>query len=127
LRLDKSAEADYTKVVQAQYLRSGQAVPAGTPPGSRHLIADFRTTLQWTASYGVSTLERAMDTHYPYHHSLLHQLPGKAMRPVCVYCLHLLGSPGVPLNASMRRSIEDNHVCVEKMIAREPHVSLPFN
>jgi hypothetical protein len=68
-----------------------------------------------------------MDTHYPHHHSHLHQLAGKAMRPICAYCLHLLGSAGVPLSASMRRSIEDSHECSEKVIAREPHVSLPFN
>jgi hypothetical protein len=68
-----------------------------------------------------------MDTHYPHHHSHLHQLPGAAMRPICVYCLHLLGAAGVPINASMRRVIEENHECVEKVTARQPHVALPFN
>jgi hypothetical protein len=68
-----------------------------------------------------------MDTHYPHHHSHLHQLSGQVIRPICAYCLHLLGTAGVPLSASMRRSIVDKHECVEKMTARLPHVSLPFN
>ena len=68
-----------------------------------------------------------MDTHYPHHHSHLHQLSGKATRPVCVYCLHLLGTAEVQLNALTRRVIEDNHQCVEKVTARQPHVALPFN
>jgi hypothetical protein len=68
-----------------------------------------------------------MESHYPHHHSHLPQLPAKAMRPVCAYCLHLLGSAGVSLSASMRRSLEDNHQCSEKATARQPHASLPFN
>ncbi len=68
-----------------------------------------------------------MDTHYPHHHSHLHDVPGKAVRPICAYCLHLLGVAGVPLSASMRRAIVEKHECVEKVRARQPHVALPYN
>ena len=68
-----------------------------------------------------------MNSHYPHHHSDLHALPGKGVRPICVYCLHMLGVAEIPLSAATRRAIEDNHECVEKVTARQPHVSLPFN
>jgi hypothetical protein len=68
-----------------------------------------------------------MDIHYPHHHSHLHQLSGATMRPICVYCLHLLDAAGVTLNASMWRMIEANHQCMEKVTARLPQVALPYN
>jgi hypothetical protein len=70
-----------------------------------------------------------MDTHYPHHHSYLQPLPGEAMRPICVYCLHLLGAApaGTIITVSMRRELEDGHDCVEKVIARRPEVALPYN
>jgi hypothetical protein len=68
-----------------------------------------------------------MNTHYPHHYSHLHDLPGQTVRPICVYCLHLLGTTGVSLSAAKRRAIEENHQCVEKVTARQPHVALPYN
>jgi hypothetical protein len=70
-----------------------------------------------------------MDTHYPHHHSHLHHQPGKVARPICVYCLHLLGvAPvGTIVTVSMERELEASHDCVEKLIARRPEVALPYN
>jgi hypothetical protein len=65
-----------------------------------------------------------MDTHYPYHHSHLHPVPGTTVQPICVYCLHLLVVEGVSLSDSMQRSIMDKHECVEKMTAR--HITSAF-
>lgn len=70
-----------------------------------------------------------MDTHYPHHHSHLLHLhgAGQARPPICAYCLHLLGGPGVALSASTRRAIEEDHHCLEKVRAKQPQVALPFN
>jgi hypothetical protein len=113
-QLDKSLKPGYTKVVDPQY--------SVNRPGYRRNHRSITSIQQAKAPEGV------MDTHYPHHHSQLHPpLPGQAMRPICVYCLHLLGTAEVPLNASTRRMIEDDHECVEKVTARQPHVALPFN
>jgi hypothetical protein len=66
-----------------------------------------------------------MNTSYPNQHFHPHETIGKAGRPVCAYCLHRLGTAVV--SASIRRELEDDHVCVEKLTARQPHVSLPYN
>ncbi len=70
-----------------------------------------------------------MHTNYPHPHSHHRNPPGERVRPICAYCLHLLGSASVsaPLSATMRTAIENDHQCVEKTTARQPHVSLPFN
>jgi len=46
-----------------------------------------------------------------------------------MYCLHLLGAApaGTILTVSMRRELENDHECVEKVIARRPDVALPYN
>ncbi len=70
-----------------------------------------------------------MNTHYPHHHSHSHDVLRSALRPVCAYCLHLLEAfpAGTALSAAMRKALEDDHECVEKVNARRPEVSLPFN
>ena len=71
-----------------------------------------------------------MNTSYPHHHSHHpHEVPGRPSRPVCMYCLHLLGAApaGTILTVSMRRELENDHECVEKVIARRPDVALPYN
>ncbi len=70
-----------------------------------------------------------MNTSYPHHHSYSHDVPSSAIRPVCAYCLHLLAAfpAGTALSAAMRKALEDDHECVEKVNARRPEVSLPFN
>ncbi len=70
-----------------------------------------------------------MNTNYPHHHSHVHDSLRAALRPVCAYCLHLLGTahPGTTLSPSTRRAIQDDHECVEKVNARRPDVSLPYN
>jgi hypothetical protein len=70
-----------------------------------------------------------MNTNYPHRHSHTYDSAGKAVRPVCAYCLHLLAnsSASVQLSAAKRRALEDTHECVEKVTARQPQVALPFN
>jgi len=70
-----------------------------------------------------------MNSSYPHHLFHLHELSGHALPPICVYCLHVLGGlpPNASLNASERRAIEEHHVCMEKMSARQPATPLPFN
>jgi len=70
-----------------------------------------------------------MNTTYPHQHFHPHQLLGNAIRPVCAYCMHLLvhGHGGVPVSQATRRELEDHHECAEKMMARRPEVSLPYN
>lgn len=69
-----------------------------------------------------------MNTSYPRHHSHSNVTLEKSLRPVCAYCLHLLGAAGPgPMSPSRRREVEDDHQCTEKVIARQPHVALPFN
>jgi hypothetical protein len=67
--------------------------------------------------------------NYPHHHSLSHDVLARAVRPVCVYCLHLLDAApaGTTLSAANRRALEDDHECIEKVNARRPAVSLPYN
>ena len=69
-----------------------------------------------------------MNTHYPHHHSDLHSTArarrcGRFASIACTCWVRL----EVPLSASTRRAIEDNHECVEKVTARQPQVALPFN
>jgi hypothetical protein len=70
-----------------------------------------------------------MNTSYPHHHSPAQELLLSSMCPVCVYCLHRLGAAptGGALSTAMRRALEDDHLCVEKVNARRPEVSLPYN
>jgi hypothetical protein len=68
-----------------------------------------------------------MHIHYPHHHSHHPDMAVKAVRPICTYCLHLLGVGDVQLNAAMRHLLEEDHQCLEKVTARQPHVALPFN
>jgi hypothetical protein len=43
---------------------------------------------------------------------------------VCPYCLETLGSS---LNMAERQSIEGSHKCREKLLARQPAISIPFS
>ncbi|AXC09414.1 hypothetical protein ACPOL_0027 [Acidisarcina polymorpha] len=68
-----------------------------------------------------------MNTSYPHHDTRSLQSLSSAVRPICAYCLHLLGSSPGPMSASMRLELEEHHECVEKTTAKRPAVSLPFN
>ncbi len=70
-----------------------------------------------------------MNTSYPHHHSHSHETLASAVRPLCTYCLHRLGAitTSTPMSAAKRRQLVEDHQCVEKVIARQPHVALPFN
>jgi len=71
-----------------------------------------------------------MNTTYPHHqHISPHQSLGEVIRPICAYCLHLLvhGQGSAPLSHAKRQELEDHHECAEKMKARTPDVSLPYN
>jgi hypothetical protein len=71
-----------------------------------------------------------MNTIYPHRHLFYaHGQLGIAVAPICAYCLHRLGQGSTtgPLSAAERRSLEDEHVCLEKTTARRAEVSLPYN
>jgi hypothetical protein len=67
-----------------------------------------------------------MNNSYPARHSFhSYEHAGNALPPLCVYCLHLLGT--APVTPSKRRELEERHVCGEKVTVLKPSVSLPFN
>lgn len=70
-----------------------------------------------------------MNTSYPHQHVDHHDLLANSVRPVCVYCLHRLGTArmSVPLSASRRRELVEHHQCIEKLTARRPQAALPYN
>jgi hypothetical protein len=43
---------------------------------------------------------------------------------ICIHCFH---SIGVPRNARERARMESKHVCEEKLQAKKPAVSVPYN
>lgn len=43
---------------------------------------------------------------------------------VCQYCFQTLGSS---LDLSEKKSIEGSHKCREKLLARQPAISIPFS
>ena len=50
-----------------------------------------------------------------------------ASLPAPVVCIHCFLSLGAPRNQRERQKLESKHLCQEKLQAKKPAVSIPFN
>jgi hypothetical protein len=61
-------------------------------------------------------------------HAIPRQIPPARMsfntNVVCQYCFETLGSASQPAE---RRALEAGHKCLEKLLAEQPAISIPFS